>query len=442
MYAQFTYLDGPRAGQIRAAAKDYATIGRHPECDIQFGPDSELEVSVQHAAVFKQGGDFMVRDLGSTNGTWLDGKRVRGDRPLTHGDILQFGTTGPRLEFSISDALPVTIRPGPTAAPAPVRAPRAEIFGPKTRPTERLPIDGPPRASGGWKWVAAALVVMAVGTAIGLKLRSDHRRGDAARQRALMARLQETKARLDLLKAPSAGVQARLEEARQSTESLGATIMNATIGPDQEITFGQRIAADSAAQQPLIDAARFDPAAATAPAGAALVAVVAEFADGVRTGSGIAVRSTGDTVLVVTAGALVTDPAGPPRALVVIFNGHSISHRAVVVRGAGQPVTLLRTEVHDGNPVAAIAETPAAGQPVAVAGFPAGLDSLGDWRRAGVRSRMATASIGTGLAVLTYGFPVSLGTPLLSARGQLVGLVTGPGPVATAGAVIRLLLTP
>ena len=53
-----------------------------------------------------------------------------------------------------------------------------------------------------------------------------------------------------------------------------------------------------------------------------------------------------------------------------------------------------------------------------------------------------TASIGTGLAVLTYGFPVSLGTPLLSARGQLVGLVTGPGPVATAGAVIRLLLTP
>ena len=441
MYAQFTYLDGSRTGQVRAAAKDYATIGRHPECDIQFGPDSELEVSVQHAAVFKQGGDFMIRDLGSTNGTFLGGKRVRGDRPLTGGDILQFGATGPKLEFSLSDALPVTIRPDPPAVP--VRVPRAEIFGPKTRPTERLRMEAPPEPSNGWKWVVAGLLIVAAGTAIGFKLRDDHRRSEAAaRQRVLMARLQESKARLDLLKTSSAGVQTRLEEARQSIDALGATIMNTTIAPGQEVGFGERIAADSALHQVIIDAAGFDPAAAIGASGPAVAAVVAEFADGVRAGSGIAVRSGGDTVLVVTAGALVADPTGPLRTLVVIFNGHSTSHRATILRGAGQPVVLLRIEVHGGNPVAAIGETPAPGRPVAVAGFPSSLDSLGDWRKTGVRSRVATGSIGAGLALLTYGFPVSLGTPIFSARGELVGLVTGPGPTATAGTAIRPLLTP
>ncbi len=441
MYAQFTHLDGPRTGQVRAAAKDYATIGRHPECDIQFGPDSELEVSVQHAAVFKQGGDFMIRDLGSTNGTFLGGKRVRGDRPLTSGDILQFGPTGPRLEFSLSDALPVTIRPE-TPAP-PTRAARAEIFGPKARPTERLRVEPEARTGGGWKWLVLGLMVIAAGTAIGVKLRTDQRRDEtAARQRVLMARLQEIRARLEPLKTPSAGVQARLDEARQSIETLAASIMNTTIEPGDAIRLGERIAADSAAHQVIIDAAGFDPAPAGTAAGAALVAVVAEFPDGVRTGTGIAIRSQGDTVLIVTAAGLVGDPGAPPRALVVIFNNHSISHRATLVRGAGQAVALLRTELHDGNPVAAIAETPALGRPVAVAGFPAGLDSLGDWRTTGVRSRMATASIAAGSTLATYGFPVSLGTPVLSARGELIGLVTGPGPVVTASAVIRQLLTP
>ncbi len=440
MYAQFTHLDGPRAGQVRAAAKDYATIGRHPECDIQFGPDSDLEVSVQHAAVFKQGGDFMVRDLGSTNGTFLGGKRVRGDRPLTGGDILRFGPTGPRLEFSISDALPVTIRPEAPTVPA--RTARAEIFGPKTRPTERLRTEPAAPTGGGWKWLLAGLLVVAAGTAIGLKLRVDHRRDEtAARQRVLMARLQEIKARLDVLKPSSAGIQARVDEARRSVETLGASIMSTTIGPDDAIRLGERIAADSAAHRVISDAAGFDPAPAATAAGAALAVVVAEFPDGVRTGSGIAIRSQGDTVLVVTAAALVRDSAATPRALVIIFNNHSISHRATLVRNSGG-AALLRTELHDGNPVAALAETPASGRPVAVAGFPAGLDSLGDWRNAGVRFRMATASIGAGSTLTTYGFPVSLGMALLSTRGELVGVVTGPGPVVTASAVIRQLLTP
>lgn len=441
MYAQFTYLDGPRAGQVRAAARDYATIGRHPECDVQFGPDSELEVSVQHAAVFKQGGDFMIRDLGSTNGTFLAGKRVRGDRPLASGDILQFGPTGPRLEFSISTALPVTIRP--EAPPAGAKGPgRPEIFAPKTRPTERLRAEAPARR-GGLRWIAAVLLIGAAATAIGFKLQADrHRALAASRQRVLMARIQEIRARIELLKAPAPGVQVRLDDARRSLDALGASIMGTTIEAENEAAFGRRIAEDSAAHQVIIDAAGFDPIPAASPVAAALAVVVAEFADGVRTGTGIAVRSQGDTVLVLTAGSLVSDSAGGPRALVVIFNGHSLSHRASVVRGAGQDAAVLRTELHDGNPTAPLAETPAAGQPVAVASFPAALDSLGDWRTAGVRYRAATASVTTANSLVTYGFPVSLGTPLLSARGEVVGLITRAGPTFAPGATLRQLLTP
>ena len=80
MYAHFRYRDGPRQGDTTVVPHDFATIGRHPSSDLSFDATDELQVSVRHAAVFKQGGGFMVRDLGSTNGTYLNGKRVRGDR--------------------------------------------------------------------------------------------------------------------------------------------------------------------------------------------------------------------------------------------------------------------------------------------------------------------------------------------------------------------------
>jgi predicted component of type VI protein secretion system len=48
-------------------------VGRHPECDVQL--DSR-RVSRRHCVIAMVRGDVVVRDLGSTNGTWINGRRV------------------------------------------------------------------------------------------------------------------------------------------------------------------------------------------------------------------------------------------------------------------------------------------------------------------------------------------------------------------------------
>jgi pSer/pThr/pTyr-binding forkhead associated (FHA) protein len=48
-------------------------IGRHPECDVLL---DSLRVSRRHCIITTGWGDVVVRDLGSTNGTWVNGRRV------------------------------------------------------------------------------------------------------------------------------------------------------------------------------------------------------------------------------------------------------------------------------------------------------------------------------------------------------------------------------
>lgn len=61
-------------------------IGRSPDCDVVLASDS---VSRQHAELVAHGDAWSVRDLGSRNGTGVNGVRVNGERPLQPGDVLQ-----------------------------------------------------------------------------------------------------------------------------------------------------------------------------------------------------------------------------------------------------------------------------------------------------------------------------------------------------------------
>lgn len=62
-------------------------IGRSPDCDVVLASDS---VSRQHAELVAHGdATWSVRDLGSRNGTGVNGVRVHGERPLQPGDVLQ-----------------------------------------------------------------------------------------------------------------------------------------------------------------------------------------------------------------------------------------------------------------------------------------------------------------------------------------------------------------
>jgi hypothetical protein len=85
--------DGSR---IRIAA-DPVTIGRHPDCDVVL---NDQEVSRQHAEVRRDEEGFVVHDLGSLNGTKVNGAGVRAPRPLEDGDTITIGTHSIRFEAS------------------------------------------------------------------------------------------------------------------------------------------------------------------------------------------------------------------------------------------------------------------------------------------------------------------------------------------------------
>ncbi|MGH7548681.1 MAG: FHA domain-containing protein, partial [Gemmatimonadales bacterium] len=95
MTAQFTFLSGARVGQVETFRKAYIGLGRHPLSDVRFDAERDLDVSSRHAAIVRQGDTFVVRDLGSKNGTFVNGRRLTGEAALQDGDVIGFGAHGP-----------------------------------------------------------------------------------------------------------------------------------------------------------------------------------------------------------------------------------------------------------------------------------------------------------------------------------------------------------
>jgi pSer/pThr/pTyr-binding forkhead associated (FHA) protein len=79
--------------QLRGRAYDVAdelTIGRAAGCQV---PLDDSYASQLHARIFRRNGDLLVEDLGSTNGTFLNRKKVDSPVPIRKGDRLQVGKT-------------------------------------------------------------------------------------------------------------------------------------------------------------------------------------------------------------------------------------------------------------------------------------------------------------------------------------------------------------
>ncbi|MEC9476178.1 MAG: FHA domain-containing protein [Planctomycetota bacterium] len=88
-------------------------IGRDPDCDF---PISDDRASRRHAQLEAKDRGLMVKDLGSSNGTRLDGKTIHGSAPLPRGSKLQIGNASVQLQTSAVKATSDkgTITPSPT----------------------------------------------------------------------------------------------------------------------------------------------------------------------------------------------------------------------------------------------------------------------------------------------------------------------------------------
>jgi hypothetical protein len=94
--ARIVATQGPHAGQAFELTGELMTIGREASHAIALVND--MGVSRTHAQIVRQGDQTLIEDLGSTNGTYVNGIRISAPTPIKPGDTLQLGASLFRVE--------------------------------------------------------------------------------------------------------------------------------------------------------------------------------------------------------------------------------------------------------------------------------------------------------------------------------------------------------
>lgn len=94
------HLEGSKQGQTEYLPGPVIAIGRDPANQLAFDPFKDDAVSTRHATVTFQGDQVMIQDLGSRNGTFLNGAKVNGAVPLPNDSVVQFGEKGPKVKLT------------------------------------------------------------------------------------------------------------------------------------------------------------------------------------------------------------------------------------------------------------------------------------------------------------------------------------------------------
>ena len=448
MKAQFTFLSGARAGQVEAFRKAYIGLGRHPLSDVRFDAERDLDVSSRHAAIVRKPEGFQLQDLGSRNGTFVNGRRISGDVLLQDGDVIGFGPSGPALEFRAiaGDAetelaatggaaalaqrasTPRELYPASPAAPStPARrsstAVRFALEVARLRRTTKVLIVLLVLSSSafGWlEWRAAS----GARELIHLQARAD----------SLLRAAQElsTRFRSELQGVRDALAQSQAETARLRRDVAGT-------GGDASAISRLRGQLDDAErrQRALLGAVGgVDYRAISHKNQDAVAMVLVEFSETDRySGTAFAVDSHG--TLVTNKHVLVgEDGTRTPRRIGVIFSGSVQLWPAQLVGvSAEADVGVLRVTIKGGTPrVAGLARTRRGverGDPVAIIGYPLGFDL--PMEAQGPRPiAEPTLTVGTVSKALTavvqvdgYGAPGSSGSPVFDREGTVVGVLYG-----------------
>lgn len=446
MTARFKFLSGARAGQVESFRKAYIGLGRHPLSDVRFDPERDLDVSSRHAGIVRQADTFVVRDLGSTNGTFVNGMRINGDVVLADGDVIGFGPNGPAVEFHIvgSAADPDTVSPAvrqsaermssPREQRAAVAAPRrsstalriaAEVA--HLRRTTKLLIVLLALVLGAFAWVRWQAVRDAREVQR-LRLRADSLADEAQR---MLGRFQT-----ELASVQDALRQSRAEVARLSSEL-------AALGPSGDARAVARLRTEldiaEARQRGLAGAAAMDYRGISLKNQDAVALLVVQFSDSeIFSGTAFAADSQG--TLVTNRHVLVGEAGNRrPQRIAVKFSGSRQWFPARllgVADSAAGDVGVVKTEIRGGTPrVVGFAAEPQAiarGDPVAIIGYPLGEDlPMEHFGGTGVIAD-PTLTVGTiskalpnVLQVDGYGAPGSSGSPIFDRSGRVAAVLYG-----------------
>lgn len=98
--AIFVHLTGSHRGNTEVFAAEKILIGTDAESHLRFDPEIDRNTSGHHASIQLQVCDYVLKDLGSAQGTFVNNRSVS-EITLKDGDLIEFGAGGPKLRFRI-----------------------------------------------------------------------------------------------------------------------------------------------------------------------------------------------------------------------------------------------------------------------------------------------------------------------------------------------------
>lgn len=113
MMIRLHQIFGAHAGRVVTFDGVVIKIGRHPTSDFAFDAFADIDASARHAEIRLEQNGYVVVDVGSRNGTWVNGQRVS-RQVLATGDDIEFARGGPRVRVEvIEDASQLAATPQP-----------------------------------------------------------------------------------------------------------------------------------------------------------------------------------------------------------------------------------------------------------------------------------------------------------------------------------------
>jgi predicted component of type VI protein secretion system len=133
---QFVMRSGPTPGKVFPVEGDDLTIGREMSNSIAI---NDSEISRKHAKMELRGSSYVIQDLGSTNGTFINGNRISGVQVLNPNDMVSFGENIVLIYEMVAD---------PNATMLSAKAPRTAARGRKPVPAPAPTAEPSPAYSG------------------------------------------------------------------------------------------------------------------------------------------------------------------------------------------------------------------------------------------------------------------------------------------------------